>query len=238
MTLSVLFLFSTSVYSKKHPFDFNKFIDVTFRIELIKLMLTIPGTYPDNLSCDLAERIKNNEDIITNNHQFNAYSIDSVIDLIELSKEVNEKCIVMSSFKKNILPIMRDGNLTATLNEDYDLTKAPQFLRIKLVNIENEHLNKLDKCFIKASIFVGENKNVSAGTHELECQISSYKVTFPMISSFDVADTISCVKYIEYLPELIQPCKKLIIFKNKKISLRLVNGREDDVFSHPEIIKI
>lgn len=66
-----------------------------------------------------------------------------------------------------------------------------------------------------------------ATTRQLECQINHLNVSFRLMSSFSVKNAITCVKSIAYLPEFIQPCKKVILSKQKKISLMLGNELDD-----------
>lgn len=225
--ISFLFLFSANIFSKNNPNEINDSINIVAKNGMLRTILTSSNIFSNNVSCDLAKNIKDSEQILLKNSKSPAS--DSSVYLLHLSKEINEKCLAMSSFKKSIVPIISigDGKLSATVDQDYDITKNPQLLRVNLVNLENEYLNKLKNCSIKASVFVGENRDVNAITHKLECQLSGFNVSFRLMSSFSVKNAISCVKSIEYLPEFIQPCKKMMLSKNKKISLTLENDLED-----------
>ncbi|WP_058532874.1 hypothetical protein [Legionella saoudiensis] len=224
--ISFLFLFSTNIFSKSNSYEINESINVFARHELLKTVLSSSNIYARGaVSCDLAQNIKNNEKAILKNTKPD--HMDSTVSLIHLSKEINEKCLVISYFKKNILPIIKSGNLSATCEQDYYLIKKPQLLRINLVDLANENLKKLNNCLIKASIFVDENGEMRATTRQLECQINHLNVSFHLMSSFSVKNAITCVKSIAYLPEFIQPCKKVILSKQKKISLMLGNELDD-----------
>ncbi|CEG59286.1 hypothetical protein [Legionella fallonii] len=236
LTLISLVLFSTGVYSKNKFTELNELIDISAKIELVKIMLT-SNIYPNDSSCALAKKIKDGEQVLLKNYDTKPISHDLMIDLIHLSKEIHEKCVVMSSFNKRILPIIRNGNLSASFEQDYELINVPQFLKVNLVNLQNEQLSQLKQCSIKGSIFIVGHTVVNAVANELQCKINGINVSFRLMSSLSVKNTLSCVKSIEYLPEFIQPCKKLILSKNKKVSLMLASNFDDVTLSHDEISK-
>ncbi|HGT2689726.1 TPA: hypothetical protein ACM2VZ_003137 [Legionella pneumophila] len=106
------------------------------------------------------------------------------------------------------------------------------------MNLQNEQLNQLKQCSIKGSIFVDGNTVGNAVANELRCKVNGINVSFRLMSPLSVKNTLSCVKAIEYLPEFIQPCKKIILSKNKKMSLMLASNFDNVTLSHDEISKI
>lgn len=237
LTLISLVMFSTGVCSKNKPTELNELIEISAKIELVKIILA-SNIYPNNSSCSLAKKIQNGRQVLLKNYSTEPIFHDLMLDLIHFSKEIHEKCTVMSSFNKSILPIIRNGNLSASFEEDYELTTAPQLLKVNLVNLQDEQPSKLKQCSIKGSIFIVGHTVVNAVANELQCKINGMNASFRLMSSFSVKDTLSCVKSIEYLPEFIQPCKKLILSKNIKVSLRLASDFSDVTLSRDQISKI
>lgn len=222
---SCILLISTRAYSEKKNTDINELVHVSFKTELVKTILT-SNLYPNDLACSLATRIKD-EQVLMEKHYVNSISQDLVKETINLANEINEKCIVMDYFKKNILPIIKGGTLSATLDQDYELMNTSKLLRINLVNLKNDGLPQLKQCSFKGSIFTEDKKVIKAMTNLLECKINNVKISIRIMSSFSLQNTVSCVKTFVYLPEFIQPCKKLILSKDKQVLLVLHDDIEN-----------
>jgi hypothetical protein len=223
----ITLLITANSYSMNVTNNERKIIANLSRNSLLSALMESSGTRP--LSCEIAKKIIINEkNIVTNS---DSVTLDSSLNLIRLAKEIDNKCNAMTSFKKNILPIIKkDGVISASIDRNYTINPTPQILKIKLINLhKKDSASELNQCVINSSIIVDDTIKVSMRNHSLDCQIDNYIISMPIDNALIDTSFILCVKKISWLPEFLQSCKSFKILKSNNVfNFKIITLRDPE----------